>query len=444
MISKEERQLALEALGIAKKYGAQKARITLSKSQEDLVATLNGEIDRITRCLDRSMNIALFVDGRFGSFSTNKLEIGALDNFIGKAADSVRMLAEDSCRDLPSPERCCKNAISGNELDLVDAEYYSVTPEMRKTIALNAAAFGKCRYDGYELISEEGEYSDSLYDTLLVDTNGLECRHTETSFDYGVESTIEADGEKYTGWWWESSSRLKNLDYEACGSKAVSRAAAQIGSEAMKSGKYTMVLDPEVASKVVSPLLNALNAYSIQQNNSFLIDSKGKKVFPEGLTLMDLPHIKGQNCSKLFDSEGVATTEGPVISGGVVQKYFVNTYMAGKLQMEPTNEEATRPAVLPWPEKGLDRNAILKRCGEGILVTEFNGGNCNSATGDFSYGIEGMYFKDGRIVRPVSGMVVTGNFLDLWSRFIAAGEDARPCASKLIPTLAFGEVDFSG
>ena len=140
----------------------------------------------------------------------------------------------------------------------------------------------------------------------------------------------------------------------------------------------------------------------------------------------------------------VATAEGPVISGGVVQKYFVNTYMAGKLQMEPTNEEATRPAVLPWPEKGLDRDAILRLCGEGILVTEFNGGNCNSATGDFSYGIEGLYFKDGKAVKPVSGMIVTGNFLDLWSRFLAAGEDARPCATKLIPTLAFGEVDFSG
>lgn len=444
MISEEERQIALEALGIAKKYGAQKARITLSKSQEDLVATLNGEIDRITRCLDRSMNIALFVDGRFGSFSTNKLERSSLDTFISKAADSVRMLAEDPCRDLPAPGRCCKEAVSGNELDLVDSRYGSITPEMRKKIALDAAAFGKRRYDGYELISEEGEYSDSLYDTLLVDTNGLECRHTETSFDYGVESTIEADGEKYTGWWWESSSRLEGLDYGCCGDMAVSKAAAQIGSDAMESGKYTMVLDREVASKVVTPILNALNAYSIQQNNSFLIDSKGRKMFPEGLTLMDLPHIKGQNCSKLFDSEGVATAEGPVISGGVVQKYFVNTYMAGKLQMEPTNEEATRPAVLPWPEKGLDRDAILRLCGEGILVTEFNGENCNSATGDFSYGIEGLYFKDGKAARPVSGMIVTGNFLDLWSRFLAAGEDARPCASKLIPTLAFGEVDFSG
>jgi len=86
----------------------------------------------------------------------------------------------------------------------------------------------------------------------------------------------------------------------------------------------------------------------------------------------------------------------------------------------------------------------MKMCGDGILVTDFNGGNSNPVTGDFSYGIEGFLFKDGKISRPVSGMLVTGNFLNLWKGLIAAGDDARACMSKLIPTLAFADVDFSG
>ena len=40
--------------------------------------------------------------------------------------------------------------------------------------------------------------------------------------------------------------------------------------------------------------------------------------------------------------------------------------------------------------------------------------------------------------------IMTGSFPDLWSRLLAAGDDARPCSTKLIPTLAFAEVDFSG
>ena len=444
MITAEETRTARLALDLALSKGAQKARVTLAKSQEDLIATLNGETDRITRCLDRSLSIGLFVDGRYGSFSTNKLDDDALESFITEAVSMARILAEDNCRDLPAPERCCKTAITGNELDLLDAEYSNLGPEERKRIALDAAVFGKIQGDGYTIISEEGEYSDSIYETLLIDSNGLECRHAETSYDYGVEVTVEADGEKYSGYWWASASTLKGFHYQDCGRTAVQRAAAQISSSEIKSGKYNMVVESDVASKLVSPILNALSAYSIQQNNSFLMDSKGKKLFPEGLTIMDLPHIKGQNCSKLFDSEGVATVEQPIIEKGEVKMYFVNTYMAAKLNMEPSIEEATRPAVSPWPVRGLDKQSILERCSEGILVTDFNGGNCNTATGDFSYGIEGQYFKNGKCVKPVSGMVVTGNFLDLWSRFTAAGEDARPCMSKLIPTLAFGSADFSG
>ena len=277
-----------------------------------------------------------------------------------------------------------------------------------------------------------------------MDTNGVCCRHSETSFDYGVEITIESEGEKYSGYWWDASSRREELDAPACGRQALACAVGQIGSAPAPSGRYTAVIDSERASKLVSPLLRALSGYAIQQNNSFLMDSLGRQVLPEGLTILDVPRIPGQTCSKYFDSEGVTTVEAPIVEAGVVREYFINSYMAGKLQMAPTIEDATRPKVLPWPEPGLDRDAILRRCGSGILVTDFNGGNSNPVTGDFSYGIEGYLFEDGKIARPVSGMLMTGNFLTLWSRLLAAGDDARPCQSKLVPTLAFAKVDFSG
>ena len=127
-----------------------------------------------------------------------------------------------------------------------------------------------------------------------------------------------------------------------------------------------------------------------------------------------------------------------------MKQYFVNTYMSAKMGIAPTVEDATRPKVLPWPEAGLDLDAILRICGNGIYVTDFNGGNCNTSTGDFSYGVEGFLFEGGKITRPVSGMLVTGNFLTLWNNLIAAGDDARSCMSKLIPTLAFADVDFNG
>ena len=86
---------------------------------------------------------------------------------------------------------------------------------------------------------------------------------------------------------------------------------------------------------------------------------------------------------------------------------------------------------------------ILDLCGSGILVTDFNGGNCNSATGDFSYGVSGFLFENGKITSPIDSMLITGNMTDLWSNLLAAGSDPVPGMSRQVPTLAFRNVTFN-
>lgn len=444
ILTSSEIELARKTIQIALGKGASKVRVTASKSVMDLVGTLNGEIDKVTHCLDRSLSICLFADGRYGSFSTNRFDEAGLEAFLDRALETTRMLAPDPFRDLPDPSRTAKDARTGLELGLYDKSYESITPELRLRLALDACIFGKRNGERWTLLSEEAEYSDSIFDTLVLDSQGLECRHIETAFEYGVEMTIQdRRGRKYSKYWWDASPRLNELDINSCCPKALDLAIEMLNPRRGRTGKTNLVIDSEVASKVVSPLLRALNAYSIQQNNSFLMDSVGKQVFPEGLCITEVCRDKGCNGSKLFDSEGVATRAVPIIDKGVVKQYFVNTYMAGKTGFEPTVEDTIRPKVLPFPRRGLGRRDLLEMCGEGILVTDFNGGNSNSSTGAFSYGIEGFAFKGGRITHPVRDMVVTGNLMDLWSKLIACGDDARQCQSKLIPTLAFSNIDFS-
>ena len=445
-LTQQEMALAARCLDTALAKGAQKARVTLNKSCMDLIGTLNGEIDKVSHCLDRSISIALFVDGKYGSFSINRLEESALDDFIDRAVATVRLLAADPCRDLPDPARTAKDAVDGRELGLYDEACLDVDTDARIRTALGASIFKKTEpTPHWSLVSEEAEYSDSVFDSLVLDTQGLRCRHTETSFEYGVEMTVsDASGNKYSGYWWNCSPRLRELRAESICSKALERAVAQIGPKRLRSGKYRCVIDSECASRLLTPLLSALGGYAIQQNNSFLLDSLGKKVFGEGLTVRDEGRRLGESGSRLFDSEGVATRERDIISGGVVNEYFINTYIAAKTGMSPTVEDAVRPRVLPWPEAGLDRASILERCGEGILVTGFNGGNSNAATGDYSFGISGFAFKDGKVTHPVREMLMTGNLVTLWNHLLAAGDDARTCMSRLVPTLAFDDVDFSG
>ena len=448
MLTQEEIRTAEICVEKALRLGASKARVTLSKSLMELFGTLDGQLDKVSHCLDRSMSVCLFVDGKYGTFSTNRLVESELEDFLKKSIATVRMLAEDPCRDLPDPARTAKNAITGKELDLYDPSYPALTSSERLKMTMEASVFEQHKAEG--LISEEGEYSDSIFDTLTLDSNGLKCRHTETSFEYGVEITVkDAEGNRYSGYWWDSTPRISDLKISTCCETAYQRAMAQIGPKGIPSGKYNMVVDSENSSRLVTPLTSALGAFALQQKNSFLLDTLGKKVFPEWMNLVDKPLTKGQTGSRLFDSEGVASRETPVIEKGVVKEYFVNTYMSNKMGIAPTIEDVMRPVLEPCVAPGLlkpprmDQDGIMALVGDGILVTGFNGGNSNSATGDFSFGVEGFLFKDGRIVHPVREILITGNLKTLWNNLLAAGDDARTCKSKIIPTLAFKEVDFS-
>ena len=448
-ITETEISLARRCVEMALEEGASDVRVSLSKSLMDLVLVRDGSPDKVSRAGDRSLTFNIFADGRYGTFSVNRLDGDLMRSFLHDAVETVRMLAPDEFRRLPDSSRTAKNALTGLELGLYDPSYASLSPSERLETACGASIFATAKPEGCRLISEEIEYSNSIYDNLVIDSRGLEARHIESSFEIGCETTIaDARGNKYSGYWWDASPMRADLSTSDVCAKALQRAMAQINPLPHPGGACTMVVENEAAARLLSPVLGALSAFSVQQGNSFLRDSLGKKVFADGFTLCDRPHEKGCSGSKLFDSEGVATSEAPIIEGGTVREFFINTYLSGKLGMPPTREDAMRPTVLPFRPGGAKEGSfgtdeILALCGEGILVTGFNGGNHNAATGDFSYGVEGFAFKGGRIVHPIRGMVITGNMLTLWNNLIAAGDNPRRGAGKQVPTLAFSQVEFS-
>ena len=454
MIELHEIEIARHCISFACTHGADSARVNLNKSSIDGCNMLNGELDKVTHAADRSIYLYLYVDGKYGTFSTNMLEKEKLEDFIIKAIDMVRMLGEDPCRRLPDPSRTEQNAKTGRELGL-----YNEALEQSDSDSRLAKANAMCIWNqlpdnekDFSLISEECEYSESYDDSMTLDSQGFEGRHTESSFSYFAEVTIQdKEGNRYSGYWWETSCDNSVTDPAECSKKALQKAVAQIGPQPRRSGRARMVVDSSVASRLVAPVINALNGSALQQKMSFLDGTLGQKVFSEGMTLMDLPRTAGKNGSRMYDSEGVATKDAPIIQDGVVAQYFINTYNAAKMSIEPTVEDASRPLLMPYlkgveladKENSVSLKDILQYCKNGILVTGFNGGNTNPVTGDFSFGIEGFAFSKGKITHPVREMLITSNLKDLWNSFIAAGTDARPSSRWQIPTIAFENVSFS-
>ena len=454
MITNKEIEIARKCIKTALEKGADSARISLNKSVSDSVTILNGETDKVSHAADRSLYFYIFTDGKYGTFSTNRIEEDEIDGFIENAISMVKMLGDDSYRRLPELERTAKDAKDGMELGLYDHSYSPEDSDGRLKKAATLSKWKKGRADdSYDIISEECEYSESYDDSFLIDSQGFEGRHTETCFSAFVELTIsDKEGNKYSGFWWENTPFHDKLNIDTISITALKRAVEQIGAKKRKGGRYKMVVDTSTATRLVSPIITALNGSSIQQKMSFLEDSLNKQIFPEGMTLMDLARTPKKSGSRLYDTEGVATKDTTIIDRGVIKQYFINTYMAGKMGMEPTIEDISRPCMLPYikgedlscEEKSVSLEDILKICGNGIYVTGFNGGNCNPVTGDFSYGVEGFAFSKGKITNPIKEMLITGNIIELWKNLIAIGTDARECSRWQIPSIAFDGVSFSG
>lgn len=143
------------------------------------------------------------------------------------------------------------------------------------------------------------------------------------------------------------------------------------------------------------------------------------------------------DCGEVSGSSlGAANGDGRGVERGVVNGGGRGTELADGLGAERGLK--ADPFVNEIAQKD-----ILDLCGSGILVTDFNGGNCNSATGDFSYGVSGFLFENGKITSPIDSMLITGNMTDLWSNLLAAGSDPVPGMSRQVPTLAFRDVTFN-
>ena len=455
MITGNEIDIARKCVQIALEKGADSVRVSLNKSVSDSVTILNGETDKVSHAADRSLYFYIFTQGRYGTFSTNRVEDENIGEFIGNAIQMVRMLGEDACRSLPAIERTADDAKTGLELGLYDNSYSQDNTDGRLERAMRVSRWKSMNSQpetAYSIISEECEYTESYDDVFLIDSQGFEGRHTETCHSAFAEITIsDSNGNKYSGYWWENTPFYDKLNIDEISGTALRRAVSQIDPKRRRGGRYRMVVDSSTASRLISPILTALNASSIQQKMSFLEDSLDKRIFSEGMTLLDLARTPGKAGSRMYDTEGVATKDSAIIENGVVKQYFVNTYMANKMGIEPTVEDISRPCMTSFikddclsnTEKGVSLEDILKLCGSGIYVTGFNGGNCNPVTGDFSYGVEGFAFSKGKITHPVKEMLITGNLVELWNSLIAVGTDARECSRWQIPTIAFEGVSFS-
>lgn len=432
MNNKENIDILHHTLEYALHKGCSDARIMLVTGEENELEWRDNTVDRLHHSSGCQLSISLYVDGRYSTINTNRLERKEIEDFIDKGIINTRFLEPDPYRVLPSNELLYKGEMSN--LGLYDDEYNTI--EIDEKLSMAKALYEEI--DDTRLITASSMVDDNKTHKYIATSRGFEGYSARSSFAASATVSVKGNGdERPEDYCYTVANRWNELSYKNIGKEALNRTINKIGAARITSGKYNIVVDKWCSGTLFNPILGALNGSALHQQSSFLLNRKGDKIFSELLTINDNPLQNNRVGAALFDAEGAALHEMKIIENGTLCDYYISRYYAKKMEIEPTRGSV---AIIDFAQSNDNTATLLKNLNNGVYITGFNGGNCNGTTGDFSYGIEGYLVENGIITKPISEMLITGNMLTLWNNLMQVSNDPLSFTSINTPSLLFSDV----
>ena len=228
------------------------------------------------------------------------------------------------------------------------------------------------------------------------------------------------------------SRRLDELDIKKTALRAVRKTVSALGGKPIRTGPYTIVIDPETAASLVEVIGDLFCAPEIHKGRSMMKDRLGEKVASSCVTLIDDGRIPWKAGTSSWDSEGVPTGRTVLIEGGIAGSYLYNLQYAWKDGVASTGNACRGMSSLPEVgntnvllQAGCESSEkIISGIGSGLLITDMMGlHTIDTVSGDFSVGAKGHLIEKGKITKPVSGVTIASNLKNLLNNIVAVGSD---------------------
>jgi len=419
--------------------GAQEASASMSRATHVNIVRREGRVEQATEATTRGLTVSLLKDDRYTSNSTSDLRPAALSEFIDRCVASASYLEPDPDRAQPAFEQCGRGSTDAH-LDQDDASWHAWSPEDRlaQAVALEERLDARRQDD---VMSSAVHLSDGRSEAAFVLSNGFKDTDVGTWFALGAELSLAEGDKRPEGTAFYAARHLSDLPSpESIASDADQRVRGRLGATVGESGNYVMILENRVAGRLLGTFGGALAGGALHHKRSFLEGRLGQKVGSPLFHLVDDPTIPRGLGSRPWFGGGIVARPRTIVNDGVLEQYNINVYYGRKLGMEPTGGRSNwilRPGEQSW-------QSLVAGIDKAILVTGFLGGNANSTTGDFSYGIRGHLVENGEITQPLAEMNVAGNAGNIFERLVGVGNDPWTWSSTRSPTLVFDDVVFSG
>ncbi|MCF1265258.1 metalloprotease PmbA [Morganella morganii] len=427
-------QAVSQALSIAQK-GCDSAEVAVSRTTGMSVSTRMGEVENVEFNSDGALGITVYHNQCKGSASSTDLSEEAIARTVQAAIDIAKYTSEDPCsgpadRDLLAFEAPDLQLFYPSEVSADQAIDYAANAEKA---ALSA--------DPRITNTEGGSFNSHYGIRVFGNTLGMLQSYCSSRHSMSACVITEENGDMERDYAYTIARKLDDLkSAQWVGEECARRTLSRLAPRKLATQKAPVIFAPEVATGLFGHLVGAISGTSVYRKSTFLLDSLGKQILPDWLTIRELPHVIGGLASTPFDSEGVRTEDRLIIENGVLNNWLMTTYAARKLGLKSTGHAG---GIHNWhiAGQGLGFDDMLREMGTGLVVTELMGQGVSGITGDYSRGASGFWVENGEIQYPVSEITIAGNLKDMWANIIATGDDIETrsniqCGSVWLPEMS--------
>ncbi|MGN6481178.1 metalloprotease PmbA [Luteibacter sp.] len=408
--------LAEDTIRRARAAGATQAEVSASVDVGLNVNVRLGEVETVEHTRDRGFALTVFFGQRKGSASTADLNPDSIQATIDQACAIARFTEEDPAAGLADADRM---ATTFPDLDLWHPWELGVDEAIALGCDIENAGRDLDGITNSDGASVNAGQSLSVY----ANSHGFLGRERGTRHSLSVALIAGDDEGMQRDYWYDSVRDARQfMDAAALGRKAAERTLSRLGARRLSTRQAPVLFAPEISRSLIGHLLGAVSGGSLYRRSSFLLDHVGKQILPSWMRIDEKPLIPGGFGSSVFDAEGVATVDSPLVVDGVLSRYILGSYSARKLGLQTTGN-AGGVHNLVVANGGDDFAAMLKKLGTGLLVTEVMGQGVSIITGDYSRGASGFWVENGEIAYPVEEITIAANLRDMYANLVAVGGD---------------------
>jgi len=310
-------------------------------------------------------------------------------------------------------------------------------PKGRKVEVLQRAD-DVARSEGDAIRQVSVGYADSHRHILVANSDGLLTEDDQVRTRFMVQCVALGDTGMQTGM--EGPGRtvgfeiFDEIDPDEVARTAARRAMTMLNARPAPSGKLPVVLKRGAGGVLFHEACgHGLEADLVARDASVFRGRVGEQVASPLVTLVDDGRLAREWGAYAIDDEGAPAQRNVLIENGVLTDYMWDLLRARK-DGRASSGNGRRETYQHLPmvrmtntylERGdEDPDEIIRQTPYGIYCVALGGGQVDTASGDFVFGITEAYMiEDGQITEPVRAAQLIGNGPDTLRRVDVVGND---------------------